>query len=374
MSSRCIAVLGSLFLGVVLIMLHPVTVRGEQEKKAPPPSDPAPVPDDQSKEPLPEGEPLPDMPSSETTSGGDSPARRGDPSAGLGANYIIGPEDVLDIEVFDVPELHKIVRVSNDGVIALALIGRVKAVGLTTEQLRQQLEAKYGESYLQKPQVTVFVTEFHAQPVSVIGAVEKPGIYQLTGRRTLIEMLSMAGGLAKRSSAPAGRYLYVTRQTGFHDLPPAEGLELIAPEKLQVSIQRLLYSHEDGLNIEVEPHDIISVSKADVVYVVGSVRKAGGFVLEDRDKITVTQALAMAEGFAGSPAKSSARIVRRASDGTRTEIPVNMKRVLDGKAEDIDMLANDILYIPDSSGKAAAKRSLEAAITTASGLIIWRLP
>ena len=232
MLSRCIAVLGSLFLGVVLIMLHPGALRGGQEKKAPPPSDPAPVADDQSKEPIPEGESLPDMPSSGTTSSGDSPARRGDPSVGLGANYIIGPEDVLDIEVFDVPELHKIVRVSNDGVIALALIGRVKAVGLTTEQLRQQLEARYGENYVQKPQVTVFVTEFHAQPVSVIGAVEKPGIYQLTGRRTLIEMLSTAGGLAKRSSAPAGRYLYVTRRGGFHNLQPTEGLDLIAHETL----------------------------------------------------------------------------------------------------------------------------------------------
>jgi polysaccharide export outer membrane protein len=353
-------------------MFHPVTIRGGQGKNVPPPSDPAQISDNQSEEPIPEGEPLPDMPSSGTTSSIDSPVKRGDPSAGLGPNYIIGPEDVLDIEVFDVPELHKAVRVSNDGVITLALIGRVKAAGLTTEQLRQQLEAKYGESYLQKPQVTVFVTEFHAQPVSVIGAVEKPGIYQLTGRRTLIEMLSMAGGLAKRSSAPAGRYLYVTRRQGFQDIPSAEGLELIAPEKLQVNIQRLLYSHEDALNIEVEPRDIISVSKADVVYVVGAVRKAGGFVLEDREKITVTQALAMAEGFAGSPAKSSARIVRRASDGTRTEIPVNLKRVLDGKAEDIDMLANDILYIPDSTGKAAAKRSLEAAISTVSGIVIWR--
>jgi len=371
-SSRCIAVVGFLSLGVALVMFHPVTIRGGQGKNVPPPSDPAQISDNQSEEPIPEGEPLPDMPSSGTTSSIDSPVKRGDPSAGLGPNYIIGPEDVLDIEVFDVPELHKAVRVSNDGVITLALIGRVKAAGLTTEQLRQQLEAKYGESYLQKPQVTVFVTEFHAQPVSVIGAVEKPGIYQLTGRRTLIEMLSMAGGLAKRSSAPAGRYLYVTRRQGFQDIPSAEGLELIAPEKLQVNIQRLLYSHEDALNIEVEPRDIISVSKADVVYVVGAVRKAGGFVLEDREKITVTQALAMAEGFAGSPAKSSARIVRRASDGTRTEIPVNLKRVLDGKAEDIDMLANDILYIPDSTGKAAAKRSLEAAISTVSGIVIWR--
>jgi polysaccharide export outer membrane protein len=352
-------------------MLLPVTVRAGQEKKVPPPSDPALVPDDQSKEPIPEGEPLPEMPSSETTSSGDSPARRGDPSAGLGANYLIGPEDVLDIEVFDVPELHKIVRVSNDGVIALALIGRVKAAGLTTEQLRQRLEATYGESYLQKPQVTVFVTEFHAQPVSVIGAVEKPGLYQLTGPRTLIEILSMAGGLAKRSSAPAGKTLYVTRKEGFGDLSVAEGMQLVAPEKLEINISRLLYSHKDVLNIEIQPRDTISVTKADIVYVVGSVRKPGGFVLEDREKVTVMQALALAEGFFGSPAKSSARVIRRAPDGSRTEIRVNLTKVLNGKAEDVEMAGNDILFVPDSASKAGLRRGADAAIGTISGLLIY---
>ena len=372
MSPRWIAVWGALILGVRVVVFPPLALCGGQGKSAPPPSKSVQVSDDQANEIIPEGEILPDMPSSDEGAGTETPARRGNTSASLGPNYLIGAEDVLDIEVFDVPELRKTVRVSNDGVIALALIGRVKAAGLTAEQLREQLEAKYGESYLQKPQVTVFVTEFHAQPVSVIGAVEKPGIYQLTGRRTLIELLSMAGGLAKRSSAPAGRNLYVTRRGGFHSLQPTEGLDLIAPEKLQVNIQRLLYSHEDTLNIDVEPRDIISVSKADVVYVVGSVRKAGGFVLEDREKITVMQALAMAEGFSGTPAKTSARIVRRASDGKRTEIPVNLKRVLDGKSEDIDMLANDILYVPDSTGKVVAKRTLETAISTVSGIVIWR--
>lgn len=371
MSSRCIAVIGSLFLGVALVMFHPVTIRGGQEKKVPPPSDPAQVSGGQSNESIPEGEPLPDMPSSGTTSSADSSARRGDPSAGLGPNYIIGPEDVLDIEVFDVPELHKTVRVSNDGVIALALIGRVKAVGLTTEQLRQQLEAKYGESYLQKPQVTVFVTEFHAQPVSVIGAVEKPGIYQLTGRRTLIEMLSMAGGLAKRTSAPAGKSLYVTRKEGFGDLSVAEGMQLVAPEKLEINISRLLYSHEDVLNIEIQPRDTISVTKADIVYVVGSIRKPGGFVLEDREKVTVMQALAMAEGFSGTPAKSSARIIRRAPDGSRTEIRVDLKKVLNGKAEDVEMAGNDILFVPDSASKAGLRRGADAAIGTISALFIY---
>jgi polysaccharide export outer membrane protein len=287
-------------------------------------------------------------------------------------NYIIGPEDVLDIDVFNVPELAKSVRVANDGTIALALIGRVEAAGLTSDQLREKVEKKYGETYLQDPHVGVFVREFHAQPVSVIGAVEQPGLYQLTGPRTLIEMLSMAGGLAKRTSAPAGRNLYVTRKGGFGDLPMADGMQLVAPDKLQVNIRRLLYSNDDSLNIQIQPLDTISVTKADVVYVVGAVRKAGGFVLEDRETVTVMQALALAEGFFGSPAKGSARIIRQAPDGSRTEIPVNLKKVLEGKAEDVEMAANDILFVPDSAAKTAMRRSVEAAISTISGVVIFR--
>ena len=290
----------------------------------------------------------------------------------LSTDYVIGPEDVLDIDVFNVPELSKTVRVGNDGTISLALLGHVPAAGLTTSQLRAQLESKWSQTYLENPQVSVFVKEFHAQPVSLIGAVEKPGLYQLTGPRTLIEMLSMAGGLAKRSSAPAGRTVYVTRKEGFGDLQLVEGMELVALDKVEINLQRLLYSREAALNIEIKPLDIISVSKADVVYVVGEVRRPGGFVLEDRERITVLQALAMAEGLSGTAARGSARIIRRSQDGSRTEIPVNLSKVLKGKSQDVELAANDILFVPTSSGKAAVKRGAEAAIGTISGLLIYR--
>lgn len=291
-----------------------------------------------------------------------------------GANYVIGAEDVLEIEVFNVPELTKVVRVSNDGTITLPLLGPMQAAGLTTHQLRRQLEEKYGETYLENPQVTVSVREFHAQPVSVIGAVERPGLYQVTGPRTLIEVLSMAGGLAKRSSAPAGRSLLVTRKGGFGELPAVEGMTLVAPNKVEIDLRRLLYSRDDALNIDVKSLDIISVSKADVVYVLGGVKKAGGFVLEDQEKITVVQALAMAEGLSGTASRKGARIVRRSGDGGRTEIPLDLGKVLKGKTPDPELAANDILYVPDSASKVAGRRGLDAAIATLSGIIIWRRP
>lgn len=338
--------------------------------------DPAPSPDeppvDESLEKLDapgEGPELPDMPSEQAAKPGTAHGPEVRRRAGL--NYVIGPEDVLEIDVFNVPELHKTVRVSNDGTIALALLGHVQAAGLTADELRDELEKKYGGTYLQNPQMSVYVTEFHAQPVSVIGAVEKPGLYHLTGPRSLIEVLSMAGGLAKRTSAPAGNTLFVSRKGGFGDLAPAEGLELVAPDKVEINISRLLYSHDDSLNIEIQPRDTISVTKADVVYVMGDVQKPGGFVLEDRENLTILQALALAEGVLNTAAKGQARIIRKTADGAKTEIPVDLKKVLAGKAPDLTLAANDILFVPSSAAKNALKRGAEAAIGTVSGILIY---
>ncbi len=287
-------------------------------------------------------------------------------------DYIIGPEDVLDIDVFNLSELNKTVRVANDGKISLLLIGRVQAAGLTSEQIRQELESKYSQTYVQNPKISVFVKEYHAYPISVMGAVERPGLYQLTGPRTLIGMLSMAGGLAKRSSAPAGRTVLVTRKGGFGELPAVEGMGMIAPDKVEINLQRLLFSRDDALNIQIQPQDIISVSKADVVYVTGrGVQRPGGYVLEDRENVTVMRALAMAEGLSANAAKRYARIIRQQPDGARAEIALDLDKVYKGKSADPPLVANDILFVPDSSQKVALKRALDATIATISGVLIF---
>ena len=294
-----------------------------------------------------------------------SPATLADP------NYILGPEDVINIEVFDVPELTKTVRVANDGLISLPLLGRVQAAGLTPEQLRQELAEKWGENYLQDPQVTVFVNEFKAKPVSVIGAVEKPGLYPLTGQRTLIEMLSMAGGFGKKNTSPAGRTVLITRKSGFTDLQPVEGMHVRGPDQIEVDLNRLLYTRDEALNIEIKPLDSIRVSKADVVYVTGAVKRPGGFVLEDRVSMSVLQAIAMAEGLTGTAAKKSARILRTNQDGSKTEVPVNLGKIQRGKAQDTALEANDILIVPDSKQKVVGLRATDTAIATFSGWLIW---
>lgn len=290
-----------------------------------------------------------------------------------GTDYIIGPEDVLLIDVFNVPELSRlVVRVANDGTISLPLLGPVPAAGMSALQLRSELEAAWGKSYLEKPQVTAYVQEFHSRPVSVIGAVEKPGLYQLTGPRSLIEILSMAGGLAKVGTAP-GRTVVVTRRGGFgEELQQVEGMKLVGADKIEINLRRLLYAREEGLNIEVKPYDTISVTRADVVYVVGDVRRPGGFVLADRENLTVLQALALAEGATGTAAKRKARIIRRDAGGSRTEIQVDLVKILNGESQDVELAANDILFVPSSTGKAAAKRGAEAVVGTISGMLIYR--
>ena len=298
----------------------------------------------------------------------DTPAMGG--GGVLGADYVIGPEDILTLEVMNVPELRETVRVENDGTIPVRLLGHVKAAGLTTSQLRTDLEKAWGESFLEDPKVTVFIREFHAQPISVIGAVEKPGLYQLTGPRTLIEVISMAGGLARKPN-PAGRFLYVTRKGGFEDLQLAEGMEQTAPDQVEIDLKQLVQSRDPALNIKMRPFDIVSVTKAGVIYVVGAVGKPGGYIMEDRERVTVLQALSMAGGTGPFAKKSAARIVRQGENDSRQEIPVDLGKVMKGTGEDVEMAANDILIVPDSKGKYWGQRGVETAISTLTAAILY---
>jgi polysaccharide biosynthesis/export protein len=290
----------------------------------------------------------------------------------IGPNYVIGPEDVLAIDVFDVPELSKLtVEVSNDGNISVPLLGNVKAAGLTQQQLRDELAEQWGEKYLQHPQVMLTIQEFKSRPVSVVGAVAKPGEYYLTGRRSLVEVLAMAGGPANLG-ASAGKEVMVERPEGFQDLPPVDGLTQTAPDKVSIELKKLLYSQDTDLNIEVKPFDIVSVSRAGVVYVVGAVNRPGGYLLDNKDSVSVLEAVAMAQGIGLNAKAHEARIVRRSTNGSQTAVPIDLKKVLAGKAPDVSLAANDILFVPNSTAKAVGKQSIASAIGIVSGLVVYR--
>lgn len=290
----------------------------------------------------------------------------------IGPNYVIGPEDVLLIDVFNVPELSKLsVEVGNDGNISVPLLGNVKAAGLTQHQLRDELADEWGKKYLQDPQVMLTIQEFKSRPVSVVGAVAKPGEYYLTGRRTLVEVLAMAGGPASLGAA-AGKNVMVERPEGFQDLPQVDGLTQTAPDKVSIEMKKLLYSQDTDLNIEIKPFDVITVSRAGIIYVVGAVNRPGGFVLDNKDSVSVLEAMAMAQGVGPNAKARDARILKQTANGIQTSKPIDLKKVLEGKAPDVMLEANDILVIPNSASKALGRQSLATTMGILTGLVIYR--
>ena len=376
---------------------------------------------------------------------------------GVSGEYRVGPGDVLDVNVFEVEELSKPAVVSPRGTVSLPLIGEVLVGHMTTLEIEARLKQLYAINLLQDPQINVSVQEFHSQPVSVLGAVERPGVYQLQGRRRLVEVLAMAGGLtaevgdaitisrgpfperldadpnsesrrpgrpcapyavaseldpagesdrgphqggtlpgrADRQTAlalysPAGRDRCRKRLQGPHEsIPATEGLgagparvhlpEFPPPaerrrtrEELPVSVRDLLMlDGSDGSNPLILAHDVIRVAKAGVIYVLGAVKKPGGFRIKDQETVTVLRAVSLAGGLRRHAAPRKSRIIRQ-SRGLKHEIPVSIRDILRDRAPDSPLEPNDILFIPDSRAKNALSRSAEAAIQMGTGIVIWR--
>src|SRR5579885_1362154 len=268
------------------------------------------------------------------------------------ADYRLGPGDVLEITIFEVEELSKPAVIAPDGAAVLPLIGAVKLSGLTPREAAARLVALYGNGLLRNPQISVTVKEYHSQPVSVLGAVGKPGIYQLRGFRKLSEVLALAGGLA----ADSGSVITISR--------PAETISVATRDLLRSPGGR-----EDGP--WVQGGDMIRVSKADVVYVAGEVARPGGFPLKDQQQITVLKAISLAEGLRRDAAPQKAKILH-SGGGTRQETPVKLLDILNGRGPDVALAPDDILFVPNSRAKSAMARAPEAAIQVTTGVIIWR--
>jgi len=287
------------------------------------------------------------------------------------ASYLLGPDDQVSVNLRDVKEIEfKPVRIDSAGNLQLHYVGKLRAAGLTVEELAKAIADRL-KDYVNDPNVTVEVTDFGSQPVSVMGAVNKPGVYQLKGSKSLVEVLSLAEGLR----TDAGYSIRITRHNEYGPIPLANA----APDSggnfsvAEVSVSAIMGARNPAANILIRPHDVVSVPRAEMVYVVGSVRRPGGFVLGEKESMTVLQAVSMAEGLERTAAPGDSKIIRTTEGAAkRIELPVNLKKVLSNQESDQRLLPNDILFVPNSTTKSVAARSVEAAIQLATGVVIFR--
>ena len=263
----------------------------------------------------------------------------------------IGTGDLIEVGVYNVPELSTKTRVSGNGEIYLPLVDYVHVGGLTVDQAQALVQKSLSDGgFVKNPHVSVFVQEYASQGASVLGEVMKPGIYPVLGQQRLFDVISAAGGFTEK----AGQSVVVTHRNQM-DKP------------VSVPLARNATDSPAG-NIPVFPGDTIVVRKADVVYVVGEVGRPSGFMM-DGGHLTVLQAIALAGGTTRTAKLGGAKILRKGPAGI-SQTPVELKKILQAKAPDLSMQADDILFVPTSAAKAAAGRTMDAVFQTAGALSI----
>jgi polysaccharide export outer membrane protein len=288
------------------------------------------------------------------------------------SDITIGSGDLLTIEVFDVPELSRDVRVNETGYISLPLMPtKVRADGLTTYQLQDKLaELLQTNGLVSTPQVSVSLKERNSQPITVIGSVHAPMVIQAIHMTTLLQALSQAGGI----SDEAGNTVIVTRPAGKPAVTDDPGVAamLSEPQTFTINLSDLLETGDSRFNIPLLGGDVVSVPRAGIIYVVGAVYHPGGFVmLNDRDRMTTLKMLSLAGGPIGSAKIKEAIILRKNGEtGKRDEVPVDLNKVMRLQMEDVTLQASDILFVPDSAGKRALHRAGDVALSLTTGIAI----
>lgn len=274
---------------------------------------------------------------------------------GSGAAGIVGAGDLVEMSVFDTPELSGKLRVSNSGDVILPLVGSIHVAALTASEMQNLIRRRLIDGgFMNDPQVTVFIVEYATQGVSVLGEVRNPGVYPAFGNHRLVDYVSAAGGL----TTLAGNHVTITRadHSGTTE---------------QVKISSNAPSARAD-NPEIFPGDSIFVQKTGLIYVIGDVVRPGGFPMDHDDHLTILQALALAQGTTYSAKQSSSVIIRTTPQG-RESMPIDIKKILASKAVDEPLQDNDILFVPNSAGKTALK-NMEALVPIAASATIYRVP
>jgi polysaccharide export outer membrane protein len=263
--------------------------------------------------------------------------------------------DLVEVGVYNVPELTTRARVSSKGEIYLPLIDYVHVAGLTAEEAEGLIQKRLSDGgFVKNPHVTLFVDQYASQGASILGEVTKPGVYPVPGEQRLFDLISAAGGFTEK----AGRSITITHRD--------------QPDKpIAVPLSRNVSDNPES-NIPILPGDTIIVRKADLVYVVGEVGRPSGFLM-DSGHLTVLQAIALAGGTTRTANLGGARIIRKGPSGI-TETAVELKKILRAKSPDMTMQADDILFVPTSTAKIIAGRTLEAAMQAATAVSIVAVP
>ena len=271
------------------------------------------------------------------------------------ARIRIGPGDLLEVSVFDVPELAQLVRVNDSGIANLTLLGSLHLDGLTTGEAQELIEYRLrrGE-FLLDPHVSLIIREYATQGVSVLGEVTKPGVYQVLGTRNLLDIISEAGGTTRFAAQQATVKRRASQETLTASLSN-DPAELLASE------------------LELQPGDTVIIPKAGIVYVLGDVARPGGYVMQNSGRISLLEAVALAQGPIRTAAKKHTRLIRKQASGVQ-ETVLDLKRVLEGRAPDPELQPEDIVYVPPSTPKSLIMRSNVVVQSATSAAVYHAVP
>lgn len=270
-------------------------------------------------------------------------------------DYHIGPRDVLDVQVEDAPELSGAFNVTARGSFLMPYLGRVTAVGKTPDEIARLITEGLRGRYLKDPRVSVAVKQYNSRSFFIQGAVRSPGVYQIENSASLLKLIILAGGLTDQHGSTAFiiREMKTTQDDQESGAEPAEKYEM-----LKININGLLRGHFDQ-NVTIEPGDIVNIPPTDVFFVAGEVTAPGSFPL--KPGTTLRQAISLARGLTFAAAKNRGIIFREDPEtGRRTDIKVDIGDVMSGKGDDIPLMANDIVIVPNSRLKSVGGAILSA--------------
>jgi len=291
-----------------------------------------------------------------------------------GGDYILEPTDVIDVHVEDAPELSKKFTIGSDGTISMEYLKRISVGGKTCQQLERTIADGLRGRYLRDPHVTVTVLQTNSRSYYIQGAVHMPGIYVIAGHPTLMKLITIAGGLADNHGSTA----FIIREArrdqkngpagaDQSNRDPSHASDSASDDRPRYDLMKTningLFRGDFSQDLAIQPGDIINIPQTDLFFVAGEVRRPGSFPL--KDGTTLQQAISMAEGTTFKAATGDAVIFRDDPRGKRSEIRVDVGAVMRGKREDIPILANDIIVVPNSRTRSALQIMLQGFGTSA---------